>query len=567
MGAPMTDALLTVLALQSALVALVAAWARRERGVAQAKARDAQAALARLHVIVEGIDKAILVQGVQGEMLFANEAAARFVGFPSVDALLGASQQEFMRRVEVLDEDGRPLPPERMPGRNAMRTGRAVERTILLRVRETGQARWEVAQSYPVRDADGRVRSVITVLHDVTEKRREEARREELFREVERARAEAEAASRSKDEFLAMLGHELRNPLAPILTALRLMEMRGESALARERTVIERQVRHLVRLVDDLLDISRITRGRIELRKRPVELADAVARGIEVSSPLIEQRAQHLSVDVPRGLCVLGDPERLAQVIGNLLTNASKYSEKGGRIDVAGARADGRVELRVRDRGIGIAPEMLPRVFDLFAQERQALDRAQGGLGLGLAIVKSLVALHGGEVSAASEGVGRGSEFRVALPAFDEEKAPTPPPATRARALRPSDAPGRVLVVDDNVDAAESLAEALRAQGHEVDVAHDGPAALALASLRPPALALLDIGLPVMDGYELARRLRAAEGLAHVRLVAVTGYGQASDRERSRANGFDEHLVKPVDLDALSALVERLTTPPGPRTA
>jgi len=255
---------------------------------------------------------------------------------------------------------------------------------------------------------------------------------------------------------------------------------------------------------------------------------------------------------------VRGDAVRLAQVVANLLNNAAKYMEKGGRIGVRATRSGGAIEVRVRDEGIGIAPEMLPRVFEMFTQETQAIDRAQGGLGLGLAIVKSLVALHGGEVSVQSEGVGSGSEFCVRLPALDGEvTAPTslPPGGLGGR----TSSPVRVMVVDDNDDAADLLGEVLTTMGHDVSKAHDGPAALSLAAERRPQLALLDIGLPVMDGYELGRRLRAIEGLGGIKLVAVTGYGQDSDRRRSEEAGFDAHLVKPIELEALSALVSRLT--------
>ncbi len=385
-----------------------------------------------------------------------------------------------------------------------------------------------------------------------------------LFRAAEEARALAEAASGAKDEFLAMLGHELRNPLAPILTALKLMEMRGGDAHARERAVIERQVRHMTRLVDDLLDVSRITRGKVALRRERVELADVVARAVEMASPLVEAREHRLSVDVPRGLVVWADPMRLAQVVSNLLNNAARYTDPGGKIDVSAGLAQGEVELCVRDTGIGIAPEMLPKVFDVFVQGGRALDRAQGGLGLGLAIVRSLVALHGGSVSVESEGVGRGSRFRVRLPvAAGASQAPASPAgAARAEAQHPS----RILLVDDNADAADLLGEMLRALGHDVLVANDGPSALAVAARERPDLALLDIGLPVMDGYELALRLRDLAGLERVKLVAVTGYGQLTDRRRSRDAGFDAHLIKPVDPEELRATIAALTDDAPRRT-
>jgi signal transduction histidine kinase/ActR/RegA family two-component response regulator len=379
---------------------------------------------------------------------------------------------------------------------------------------------------------------------------------------AERARIVLADASRAKDEFLAMLGHELRNPLAPILTALQLMRLRAGDALGAERTVIERQTRHLVRLVDDLLDVSRIARGKIELRRERLHVADAVAKGIEMASPLLEERNHALSVDVPRDLTADGDPARLAQVVGNLLTNAAKYTEAGGRVSVTARRTGDEIVLRVRDSGIGIEPAMLPRVFDMFTQERQTLERSPGGLGLGLTIVRNLVALHGGTVEASSEGRGHGSEFIVRLPVVEETARHVAAVGGSPAAVRPvSDV--SVLVVDDNEDAAEMLAEYVGSLGYRVRSAFDGPSALRAAEQLQPAIALLDIGLPVMDGFELARRLREAEAHAAIKLVAITGYGQEADRERSRQAGFDAHLVKPVDMEHLEQLLQELSTAVG----
>ena len=378
--------------------------------------------------------------------------------------------------------------------------------------------------------------------------------RARLFEAEKAARAEAEAANRSKDEFLAMLGHELRNPLAPIVTALSLMELRDGDGNAphRERAVIGRHVRHLVRLVDDLLDVSRIARGKVELKKALVEISVVVARAVELSSPLLEQQQHHLAVAVAEeGLAVFADPTRLAQAVSNLLSNSAKYTPPGGHVEISAARAGGRVVLTVRDDGVGISPSMLPRVFDMFAQERQNIDRSQGGLGLGLAIADNLVKMHGGTVAAFSDGVGKGSVFTLDLPAASTVAAPEAeaslPPRRGAAVGR------RVLVVDDNPDAAELLLEILSAIGHDVEIAFDGPQALELAGTFLPDVALLDIGLPVMDGYELARRLR--DRVDGVRLVAVTGYGQESDRQRARDAGFDAHVVKPVEFDALQAAI------------
>jgi CheY-like chemotaxis protein len=400
-----------------------------------------------------------------------------------------------------------------------------------------------------MRDESGAISGVMSFTVDVTEHVRARRRMDE-------ARAHAELANSSKDEFLAMLGHELRNPLAPILTALQLMELRNPEMFERERAVIERQVKHVVRLVDDLLDVSRITRGKTELHRELIDIADVIAKAIEQASPLLEERDHALGVKVPRGLFVDGDSMRLSQVISNLVTNAAKYTERGGRIDITAVRRGDRIEIRVRDTGIGIAEEMLPKVFEMFVQERQALDRARGGLGLGLAIVKSLVELHGGSVDVTSDGPGKGSEFIVRLPAAEPSRDDV-----RARLgssqIRPVRRREHVLVVDDNPDALHMLADALEQRGFTCSRAHDGPSALAVAAKDHPQIALLDIGLPVMDGYELARRLR--EDNEGVQLVAVTGYGHPSAVSRSKDAGFAAHLVKPITVDEVEKAIDQLT--------
>jgi signal transduction histidine kinase len=398
-----------------------------------------------------------------------------------------------------------------------------------------------------LRRADERVKELERALRD-------------SYKEAKTARAEADTARRTKDEFLALLGHELRNPLAPILTALELMKMREGGGALRERAVIERQVRHLVRLVDDLLDVSRITRGKIELKRTAVEVCQIVSQAIEMASPLLEERSHNLRVSVPRrGLLVDVDELRMAQVVSNLLTNAAKYTEPGGQIFVTAARESGTIVVRVKDSGAGISPEILPRVFDMFVQGKQSLDRTEGGLGLGLTIVRNVVELHGGAVVARSEGQGKGTEMELRLPALpqqlldlavESDEDPT------TETSRPRLIGRRVLVVDDNSDAAETLADILRELGHTTSVAHDGPTALAAAASFRPHVALLDIGLPVMDGYELARRLREQPDLDKTQLFAITGYGQESDRERSREAGFQEHLVKPIDLARLATLID-----------
>jgi signal transduction histidine kinase len=376
-----------------------------------------------------------------------------------------------------------------------------------------------------------------------------------LFRAAERARREAEGASRAKDEFLAMLGHELRNPLAPIVTALEITRLK--EGTTSERTVIERQVDHLRRLVDDLLDVSRITRGALDLETAELELGDAVADGVELARPLIEQRHHDMRIDVPRDLRLHGDRVRLAQVVANLLINAARYTEPGGRITITGTRAENEVVLRVRDTGVGMTAELLPHVFETFMRGTRPIDRATGGLGLGLAIVKAIAELHGGRVAARSDGASRGSEVEVALPVHDGSKPPGSKSSSASAPARPGVRDhGVILVVDDNADAAQLLGDALETHGFRTVVATNPHAAIELAREHRPLIALVDLGLPDMDGYELAARLRAADGKIH--LVALTGFGQPSDRERTRVAGFVHHLVKPIKLPVLIPLLEDL---------
>ena len=361
---------------------------------------------------------------------------------------------------------------------------------------------------------------------------------------------EAQVSDRRKEEFLAVLAHELRNPMTPLLTCLELMRT-GEAdpdSLTRWREVMERQVRNLTRLVDDLLDVSRITRGKIELRKEGVDLATVVERATEIVRPLIQSRSIRLDVSVGGGLSLEADPLRLEQILANLLHNAAKYTPEGGRVSVRGAREGGVISIRVEDDGLGIDPDLLPRLFDLFMQG----NRTSSGLGIGLTLVRTLVELHGGTVRASSGGPGKGSQFEVRLPvgvAVPRE----PMVVTRTAAPRTS---RRVLVVDDNVDAAHLMGEVLAMRGHEAHLAHDAASAVALAARVVPEIALLDLGLPDQDGYQVAARLRNELGLKDCLLVAVTGYGQEQHRVRSAETGFSHHVVKPIDLDQLDRILE-----------
>jgi signal transduction histidine kinase/DNA-binding response OmpR family regulator len=373
-----------------------------------------------------------------------------------------------------------------------------------------------------------------------------------LYRDIQ-------TSDRQKNEFLAMLAHELRNPLAPLRNAALFMQLPDleEPKQKWALGVIERQVQQLTRMVDDLLDVSRITRGKINLQKEEIDLATVIHRAVEISRPLIDERKHHLSVSLPpEPLRIVADPARLAQVVSNLLNNAAKYTEEGGTIWLSAGQAGGELVIRVRDTGVGIEPEMLSNVFDLFTQADHSLDRSQGGLGIGLTLVRRLVEMHGGSVQVFSAGLKQGSEFVVRLPILVEATAPTNNGTTSHAPAPPS---SRVLIIDDNVDGAESLALLLRMMGQKVHTAYDGVAGLEAVDTFEPEIILLDIGLPRMNGYEVAREVRR-RGSGAI-LVAVTGYGQEEDRSRSRDAGFDHHLVKPVELGHLLELFASLQIP------
>lgn len=383
--------------------------------------------------------------------------------------------------------------------------------------------------------------------------------RDAHLEEAEAARAEAIAATQAKDAFLAMLGHELRNPLAPIVSSLEVLRLRG-LAQTPEHEVIRRQLSHVVRLVDDLLDLARIVRGQMSLHRSPLELSTVVDRAVEAVKPLLEQRQHTLDLAVPaQGLPVLGDPDRLTQVVMNLLTNAAKYTPPGGRLQVRAESGAEEVMLTVTDDGEGIAPELVERIFAPFVQGPQSVDRSTGGLGIGLALVRSVVTAHGGRVGVHSDGPGRGSTFTVWLSRHAaplEPPAEQPPPPSDLRPAAKRTAPLRVLVVDDNVDAAEALGDLLEMSGYTVALAHDHRQALQRLDGFTPDVAILDIGLPEVDGYGLAALLRERLGDASPVFAALTGYGQHEDRARSEAAGFHRHFVKPVALTELVAFLE-----------
>jgi len=385
------------------------------------------------------------------------------------------------------------------------------------------------------------------ILADITDlKRAEEALRE---------------ADRRKDEFLAMLAHELRNPLSVLSNSIHLFRVPG----ATDRDLIwasdaaERQLHNLVRMVDDLLDVSRISRGKIQLKKARLDASTVVTRAVESVHPFLDARGHELTVSVDSGPMPLeGDPTRLEQVLTNLLNNAGKYTDRGGRVWISAGAEGGEVVILVRDTGVGIAPEMLPRVFDLFAQVDASIDRAQGGLGIGLTLVRALVEMHGGQVSATSAGPGQGSEFTVRLPLCpDTAEAGAGATNTWTVVASSRERSHNILLVDDNADTLQSMAILLELRGHNVVTAHDGPTAVEAAREHLPEVVLLDIGLPSMSGYEVAETVRRA-GMNDTLLIAISGYSQEKDREKSRKAGFDYHLSKPVDLDTLLAILATL---------
>ncbi len=443
--------------------------------------------------------------------------------------------------------DGKEVPPDELPMQVAC-TGVEVRYFEVDLVREDHDTRKLLCFARPLRDGEGRVRGSVGAFLDITE-----------LKKVERALQEAD---RRKDEFVATLAHELRNPLAALLTAVEILKQPEARAAAMTLDVIDRQLAHMVRLIDDLLDVSRITRGKLHLRSERLTLASVVDAALEVSRPLIDRQGHGLTIEPVPEVRLDGDSTRLAQVISNLLTNAAKYTERGGRIVLTARRDGGEVVVSVRDTGIGIPPTMLTKVFEMFGQVDRGREKATGGLGIGLSLVKGLVEMHGGSVEARSEGEGRGSEFVVRLP-LPPDGAPDDPQVTVGATAPPTGSKHRVLVVDDNEDAAESMAALLEMYGHEVRAALDGEAGLREAEAFRPHVVLLDIGMPRVDGYEACRRIRVSPWGRGVVLIALTGWGADEDRRKTKEAGFDHHLTKPVNPPDLRKLLDGL----GPPTA
>jgi PAS domain S-box-containing protein len=498
-----------------------------------------------LAAIVESSDDAIVSKSLNGTIESWNAGAERIFGHKAGHAI--------GRHISLV------IPPERLAEEDEiisrLKRGERVEHFETERVRSDG-TRIQVSLTIsPLKDEDGHVIGASKIVRDVTERKRAEA-------ELRALAADLSETDRRKNEFLATLAHELRNPLAPISNAVQILRRRGggdSDAVDAATGLLERQVGHMARLVDDLLDMSRITRGHIELRREPVDLGVIVRQVVEATKPQFRAMNHQLTIALPDDAVMLhADPTRLAQVLGNLLNNASKFTDRDGHVSLlVEPRADD-VEIRVRDSGIGIAAAELPKVFEMFTQLDNSIDRSRDGLGIGLTLVKNLVEMHGGSVSVSSEGPGRGSEFVVRLPVMKESVAFTEGSPTSPEA---GSAPGRrVLIVDDNQDGATSLAMLLHLGGHETFVAHDGAEALAEAERLHPDVILLDIGLPGISGYEVCRRIRQQPWGKEMVMVALTGWGQEEDRERSRDAGFDAHVVKPVEPGFLATLLKPVAT-------
>jgi PAS domain S-box-containing protein len=487
----------------------------------------------RFRLLVDGVkDYGIFMLDTDGRIISWNAGAERIEGY-SAREIIGRHFSVFYPPELIAAE----WPAHEL--RVARTEGRYEEEAW--RVRKDGSRFWASVVISAVYDHSGELRGFAKVTRDLTQRQRMEQLQE---------------ATRQMSEFVAMLAHELRNPLAPIRNAMEVMKLRGlkDQQLEWCRTVVDRQVEYLGHLVDDLLDVNRITTGKIQLKREPVAISQVIERALESSSPLIQERKHRVEVSLPEEpQIVQADLTRLAQVFLNLLNNAAKYTPENGLIEISGKTEGQHAVIRVRDNGVGIAPELLPKVFDLFVQGSRSLDRAEGGLGIGLTLVRAIVRLHGGSVSVSSAGVQQGSEFTVKLPLVTR----TPHQMKIEQSTEPaiSERHRRILVVDDNSDSAESMALLLRASGHEVHTAHDGASALEQADAHKPEIVLLDIGLPGMSGYTVAKRLRDIPELGAVTLIAMTGYGQEEDRRRSRDAGFDHHLVKPIDLAVLAALL------------
>jgi PAS domain S-box-containing protein len=497
----------------------------------------------RIEILLEGVkDYAILLLDTQGRVLSWNDGATLLFGYHAAEVI----GQPFSRFSTPEDAQAGKTEAE---VRQATASGQMSCEEW--QVRRDGTRFWGCAVMTALRDERGDLKGFAKVIRDTTD-------RKQLEMELRRQAEELVDANRRKDEFLAMLSHELRNPLAPVLNSVHVLRQapNDPSIVQFAGNMVERQVRHMARLIDDLLDVTRLTHGKVRLRPERFELTALADRAAESVRPLMQERGHRFIVNAPeRPIWLEADPVRIEQVLVNLLNNAAEFTDAGGHVELTVAREGPEAVIRVRDDGTGIAPDLLPRVFDLFTQADTSLDRCGGGLGIGLTLVKRLVTLHGGTIRVQSEGAGRGSEFTVRLPAPGDPPAETGTsrPATAERAAL------RMLVVDDNVDMAMSLSIILQMHGHKVEMAHDGSEALAICRARDFDVILLDIGLPSIDGYEVARRIRERAGEPRPLLVGISGYGFEADHLRAREAGFDLYLVKPVDPRLLESLLEQWT--------
>jgi len=545
------------------LVTCIVVWravrAIRQRERALSSADDAtrlastalRASESRLTALLQQLPIGVGVFGTDGRWVIENPVLHRYVGdrLPSLEP-------EAARRWQAWTEQGDPLPTSEWPGPRALR-GETVEPGVtFLHTPDDGSQRWIRVSAAPFLAADGERLGAIALLQDIDEQKRAQdalAQSEERLREQA---AELQESARRKDEFLATLAHELRNPLAPIRTGLQMLKLSGAAVGTGERTltIMERQINHLVRLIDDLLDVGRVTHGRVTLASSRLDLQNVLEQAIDTAAPAIDAGGHTLDVScASEPVVVHADEARLVQVFANLLNNAAKFTPSGGRIDVILRQQDGQAIVSIRDTGVGIPPAMLGRVFDLFTQVDRSLTHPQSGLGIGLSLVKGLVELHGGTVEGHSEGPGKGSTFTVRLPLASPAlaSAAAPPPEV--------DVPHcRVLVVDDNVDAADSLAALLKILGHDAATAYDGLSAIAAAAATVPDAIILDIGMPGLNGYDTARQIRKQPWGTSVRLIALTGWGQEQDRHKSVAAGFDGHLVKPTDPATISHMLREV---------
>ena len=503
--------------------------------------KEAEEEARRFRLLVESVkDYAIFMLDPSGRVSSWNAGAERIKGYRAQE-IIGQHFSKF-------------YPPEDIEAGKcerelevATRDGRFEEEGW--RLRKDGTRLWANVTITALRNGEGTLVGFAKVTRDLTERRAAEDERLRL--------AKSQEAERRNEEFLAIMGHEMRNPLSPMVTAVHLIQLRGGRNCDREIAVLGRQLAHMTRLVDDILDASRFLRDQVPLVRKVTEIGDVLASAVDVAAPLLEEKRHRLEIKVPKGgLLVDIDAARMTQVFGNMLNNAAKYTDQGGVITISAVGTGDRVIVTIEDNGIGIPSELLPRVFELFTQAEQGIDRRQGGLGIGLAVAKRLILAHGGDVVAESRGPGCGSRFIVGLPRIPgAAEIEAPPPPTRL----PRGAPRhRVLVVDDNSDGAEMLAVCLRELGHDVCIALDGVEALELARGFSPALVFLDLGLPGLSGYEVIERIRQIPGCAGVPIVAVTGYARESDRARTREAGFSAHVAKPIDVARLGSIVEEM---------